>query len=481
MSEQQNGAFERPARWSQVGRALASSGILLFIWFALSSCDREPGIIVNIAAWPDGVERIRVHTTIAGTAGTDFYLAKEQTRFAVRLPPGSQGTVNLEAAGLDSVDCRLAEGHLTEPVPGNLSRFVERRLEFSPLPAPMCIFGTATNFTVGTGPNSVAIGRLNSEDLTLDLAVANYTSTKASVLWGNGKGGFGFATDAIVGTPHSIAAGDFNGDMKLDLTTANGPSNTVSVMLGNGKGSFGNAINFTVGMNPYAIAVGDFNGDLHPDVATANFGGTDVSVLLGDGQGGFGVPTNLTTGDRPRGVAVGDFNGDLKLDLAVTNYGGKNVSVLLGDGQGGFGAPISFSVGIAPVLLAVGDFNGDMKSDLAVANLGSDNVSVLLGNGQGSFDTATHFPVGIMPISVVVEDFNGDMKADLAVASYGSDNIGVLLGNGTGSFGAVTNYSLDIGRGPVMVAVGDLNGDGKPDLAVASQKSDTVSILLNQF
>src|SRR5215831_12571491 len=87
-----------------------------------------------------------------------------------------------------------------------------------------------------------------------------------------------------------------------------------------------------------------------------------------------------------------------------------------------------------PVSVAVGDFNGDGKPDLAVANplFPNGTVSVLLGNGDGSFQAAQAFGAGSQPLSVAVGDFNGDGKPDLAVANQVSNNVSVLLGNGDG-------------------------------------------------
>jgi len=101
---------------------------------------------------------------------------------------------------------------------------------------------------------------------------------------------------------------------------------------------------------------------------------------------------------------------------------------------------------------------------------------VLLGNGDGTFQAAVNYPVETAPNSVAVGDFNGDGKPDLAVANSGSGGpVSVLLGNGDGTFQAAVNFGA--GSTPASVAVGDFNGDGKPDLAVANQVN--VSILLN--
>ena len=94
-----------------------------------------------------------------------------------------------------------------------------------------------------------------------------------------------------------------------------------------------------------------------------------------------------------------------------------------------------------------------------------------------SFGAATDFTVGPGPYSVAIGDLNRDGKPDLAVANYYSDTVSILLGTGTGVFGTATDFTT--GAYPVSVAIGDLNGDGKPDLAVANETGNTISILLN--
>jgi hypothetical protein len=349
-------------------------------------------------------------------------------------------------------------------------------------------FAPHTDFGTGTAPSSVAVGDFNG-DGNLDLAVANAVpgSATVSILLGTGTGSFGAKTDFATGRgPISVAAGDFNGDGNLDLAVSNDGSNTVSILVGTGTGSFGAKTDFGTGNGPISVAVGDFNGDGKLDLVTANIVSGTVSILLGTGTGSFGAKTDFVTGSFPRSVAVGDFNGDGDLDLAVANLISDTVSILLGTGTGSFGPKSDFGTASSPNSVAMGDFNADGNVDLVTTNQGSNSntVSILLGTGTGSFAAKTDFGTGNGPISVAVGDFNGDGKLDLAVANIGSDTVSILLGTGTGSFAAKTDFVVGTGQpmtgsAPRSVTVGDFNGDGKLDLAVANQNRATVSILLN--
>src|SRR2546426_245451 len=105
----------------------------------------------------------------------------------------------------------------------------------------------------------------------------------------------------------------------------------------------------------------------------------------------------------------------------------------------------------------------------------SSTVSGLVVGEAVSFRAGMAFVVGNDPVSVAVGDFNGDGKPDLAVANYDSTTVQVLLGNGDGTFRTALTFGA--GSSPRSVAVGDFNGDGEPDLAVANSGSNTVSEL----
>jgi hypothetical protein len=332
------------------------------------------------------------------------------------------------------------------------------------------------NYGAHTGPVWVAVGDFNG-DHKPDLAVTNQITNDVSILLGNGDGTFGSALNYPAGSaPHCVAVGDFNHDGNLDLVVANSSENDVSVLFGNGDGTFQAKVNYNTQSTAQFVAVADLNGDGNLDLVVAN--GT-VSVLLGRSDGTFGPAVNYGAGSNPWSVAVGDFNGDGKPDLAVANQASSTVSVLLGRGDGTFRSAVNYPTGSTPYSVAVGDFNGDGKADLVVANAYDNTVGVLLGKGDGTFQAAVNYGAGAFPASVAVADFNGDGKLDLLVADLGGnpDYVSVLVGYGNGTFQTAVNYRVGVSN--LLAVAADLNGDGKPDVAVASTGSGKVSILLN--
>jgi hypothetical protein len=202
----------------------------------------------------------------------------------------------------------------------------------------------------------------------------------------------------------------------------------------------------------------------------------------------FGPQTTIEVGIDSFSIAAADFNGDSAPDLAVPSQGDLShqgdraawVLLNLNDGSGGFDQPTTFDIGTDALSIAVGDFNGDHASELTTANFGSHTVSVRLNvnDGSGGFSAESTFPAGTGPSSVAVGDFNGDGSPDLAIANFGGTVTVLLnLNDGSGGFGAPVPFS--VGSGPVFVAIDDFNGDGAPDLAVANTFGDTVSVLLN--
>lgn len=356
----------------------------------------------------------------------------------------------------------------------------------------------SSRIPVGTAPASVLIADLNN-DAHLDLAVGNVRSRDVTVLLGDGKGAFTQAAGspfAAGDEPSEIAVGEINGDGKADLVIANHGVKYVTVLLGDGRGGFAPAPKspFTVKSDPHphGVALADFNGDRKTDMVVDDWQSDKVTVLLSDGRDGFVSPgVSFAVGRMPyHKVRAADVNGDGKSDIITTNMRGNNATVLLGDGRGGFaqaaGSP--FVTGNSPFYLAISDLNKDGKPDLVIATYSGqgndpskDGVTVLLGDGGGGFRPmmGSPFPTtGRASGTLDVGDVNGDGFADVAIANSVSNNVTVLLGNKQGTL--ATGATLAVGRSPYAIAVGDLNRDGKADIVTTNNNDNDVSVLLSK-
>jgi uncharacterized repeat protein (TIGR02543 family) len=367
-------------------------------------------------------------------------------------------------------------------------------------------FQPATNYVTGGDPDSLAVIPLDDGTfalLTLDIVsgemIVSSTSSGGTLLMP--------PIYTIGGMPAAIAAADLNGDRIPDVVFYDSASSAVNVMLTASNFALSAPVTYPLqNAGGYtaiqALAIGDLNGDGHPDVMIANSQATagSVSVLLGSASGTLGTEHDYASGSYPSGVVLADFNGDGKLDAAVVNSGNTesatdtgNISVLIGNGDGSFKTPASYSAGSQrPLSLVAADFNGDGKPDLAVATeqvLFSDpfvqgNVTILLNNGDGTFKTGSTLAAGPAPfqeLAVAAGDVNGDGKIDLAVLDYNqntsTNNIAIFLGNGDGTFrtGPVTTSM----QGELLyLSLSDVNGDGLLDLT-ASDGYDAAYLLGN--
>ncbi|MFI5454073.1 MAG: FG-GAP-like repeat-containing protein [Isosphaerales bacterium] len=355
-------------------------------------------------------------------------------------------------------------------------------------------------------PGPMVAGDFNN-DGKLDLAVANLEGT-IDVLLGHGDGTFGvgpYRLPVVTGADLDIAslvAGDFNRDGKLDLAASSSDDANIEVFLGNGDGSFQGPTDYPVKFSGTTIYAGDSNGDGELDLIlwggsgyTIYGGDAFIWLLAGNGDGTFQTPRSIgqiASSPRVLGVLTGDFNGDGKLDLIEAVDQPNSLGVLLGNGDGTFQA--SGSAGptdTLPSSVALGDFNGDGRVDMAVPSVPLGSITILLGDGEGGFRIGQVISLGkVMAFGTpVVADFNGDGRLDLAIAFYidsSSDDLVVLLGNGDGTFQTKFStiplpiVSVDIsGVRRFQMAVGDFNGDGRPDLAEIGGNGSPVVLLGN--
>jgi len=243
-------------------------------------------------------------------------------------------------------------------------------------------------------------------------------------------------------------------------------------------GIFSSAVKYRVGDQPLAVATDDINGDGLTDLVTANSQDDNISVLLQDQPmpGSFLAANNFVTGNYPEDLAIGDLDGDALMDIAVAD---NELSILFQDPAsiGNFLPRASLGIGSGSV--AMGDLDGDLLVDLAAtsANTGVVRISLQDPTTPGTFLPAVEYPAGDQPIHVAIGDLDGDTLPDLAVANLGEPDgggnrgVSVLLQDQTtpGNFLTATDYIM--GDSAYEVAIGDLNDDGRSDLAVAGQNA----------
>ena len=212
-------------------------------------------------------------------------------------------------------------------------------------------------------------------------------------------------------------------------------------------------------------------------VASAALNPSTLSTVF-DQALGSPLPTNSA-----QFVVNSDFNADGIPDLAVANTDSGTITVFIGNGDGTFQAPVNYRVGVQPQTIAAADVNGDGNPDLVISNRCADDkcsngsVSVLLGIGDGTFHSQVAFPTRCFPSFVAIGDFNRDGWPDLAVANNQDNTVSILLGTGDSSlFRPQVPYPT--GSNPLGVAIGDFNEDGLLDLAVSNAGDGTLSILL---
>ncbi len=390
---------------------------------------------------------------------------------------------------------------------------------FNPIYAPAKTNITASDFmaplgiaAAGRSPSFIAIGDLDGDGKP-DLAVVTQLTNTISVYRNTSNSGSiqpgSFAPPVTVASGDqwsSIAIGDLDGDGKPDLAAASPNSFGVSVYRNTsivGGIAFAPKVDFSTGTEPLSVAIGDLDGDGKPDLALVSYNYSIVSIFRNTSSigsitvGSFAPSVDFATGVGPTMVAIGDLDGDGKSDLAVATTGSSTVSLFRNTSSSGsitagsFAPKVDFVTGGAPSEIAIGDLDGDGKSDLAVANVGSNTVSLFRNTSSsgsitaGSFAPKVDFATGVGPESVAIGDLDGDGKPDLAVANASSNSVSVLRNTSNsgsitaGSFASKVDFTVQLGSSVERVAIGDLDGDSRPDLALTDFSAGGVSVFRN--
>jgi len=369
-------------------------------------------------------------------------------------------------------------------------------------------FASTVDFAIGTGPRNIAVGDIDGDGKS-DIAITNWNSNTVSVYRNTSASGsittssFAAKVDLTTGTyPFGVVISDIDGDGKPDLIVASDDNNVsiyrnISTLGSISESSFAAKVNFE---GSGYVAIRDIDGDGKPEIVSSNWGSNTISILRNTStagsivSGSFDTKVDFTTGENPRCIAIEDIDGDGKPDLAVTNEGSNTVSVFRNTSTfgsinaGSLGNKVDFITGSIPHYVAIGDIDGDGKPDLAITNGGSNTVSVFNNTstsgsiGTGSLSTKVDFTTGGDPRGIAISDIDGDGRPDLAIANRASL---VSIFRNTISSGSIsatsftTKVDFTAGTSPHGIAIGDTDGDGKPDIVVANETSNSISVLRN--
>lgn len=356
-------------------------------------------------------------------------------------------------------------------------------------------FAGKIDFATGGSPYATSILSMDV-DSKADIAVADFSSNTISLFANNSQGSsvdFTSAAGKSTGLqPADIVYGDFDGDGKLDMATANYNSSTVSVfknLATTNSVSYAVAETFPSGSNPRSIVISDVDLDGRPDIILSNLNSSSISVLRNT-SGGIGLISfangvSFAVGAGPVGLFAVDINQDRLPEIIVVNSQANTVSVLKntsnGSGDIAFGEKIDLNTGSQPLAVFLQDINADGKADILVANAAGNSISVFkntVTNNVIAFAAKVDFPSGAGPISINVSDVNGDDLPDVCVANFYDASVSVLINkslNGAVSFAAKLDYPT--GSNPQGINIADINGDNKPDIIVANNGDNTVSVL----
>ena len=261
------------------------------------------------------------------------------------------------------------------------------------------------------------------------------------------------------------------------------------------------AVGFTAGTNPYDITISDFDNDGKTDIAVPNLSSNTVSFFRNTSSPGgitntsFTVKTDFATGTTPNAIITSDLNGDGKTDIITSNSNGASLSILRNTYSPGsllssyFAPKFDVPSGGSTSAVTAGDLNMDGKPDLVFLNGGVPSVHILTNKVQNgiitssSFSTKISLITGTSPNAIAVGDLDGDGKPELAVTNGTSNtvsifyNISIPASISGPSFAA--KIDLPTGLNPSSVVIADLNADGKPELIVGNMSGNSISVFRN--
>ena len=331
-------------------------------------------------------------------------------------------------------------------------------------------------------------------------------------------------TMALGRTPSAATTADLNGDGQGDLIVSDRSADSVFVLIGDGAGWFAEPVEYAVGDSPRAVVAVDYDDDGDIDIVSSNAGARTLTALEGDGTGQFvdggsielderpRLVTALDLGDdgtteivsvagatvavyarengefvrrahwvvegtpgTPRGVAVGDLDGD-RLDDLLISYSARGLVALRPERSGARASVVTLVEG-SHAAVALGQFDADGNVDLAASTTAG---VALFWSGEPA--ETPEFAHTVLPHPFAephwadIGDFDGDGDTDIAIADGGVGRTSMHINDGDGN---LTPILISEGGGYVnAVTSGDFNGDGRDDIATGDLRSQQAVVYL---
>ena len=333
----------------------------------------------------------------------------------------------------------------------------------------------ALSSAAGSGTESTAIGDFNGDEIA-DVAMVSMGDTKLWIHVGRGNGTFEPAS--VYGPtgqrPVFLVSQDLDSDGYRDVISADNSSSTVTVFWGQeGPRLVESGSTFSGFSTTKGLAVADVDRDGYPDLLFPRGDVAVISIYKKAGLGGLDKPSQqLALQDKYSVIETADLDGDGITDVFGSDLAAGNLLVALLDSTAKAKTQLRVQAGISPVVVRSGQFDGGGPLDIAVVCKGSNHVALFFGLGEGAFSEPSLLPVLAKPKALAVGRFAYRSPADLIVV--GDTEVNLHPGLGSGEYGPAEIVIKDQLKFFVSAAVGDVDGDGRLDLALGESKKGEV-------